>query len=224
MRRPSIAVLLLAPLVGLASAALPLGVSAQTAQETAAVDRSLVDPSVVARAVASLNASRTMVARFVQRGQNGAVWTGRMWVSRPGKLRFQYDPPEDDVIWSSGGLVKHYDAELDSVSHVPPDMTPAWFLLDDEVRITDDVHLLATAERGDRFFVTATQSGAFTDGRVTLAFEGSPARLLGWTTTDVDGSLTQVDLVDLVVGQDIPEKVFDYKPPSPEFPAGRSDR
>ena len=181
------------------------------------IDQAVVDRAVVDRALAYLNDARTMTADFVQRDQAGGYWTGRMWIARPGRLRFQYDPPENDVIWSSGGLIKHFDAELETLSQAPPSMTPAWFLLDDKVRITEDVQLLATAERDGRFFVTAAQTDRVADGRVTLAFEENPARLLGWTTVSAGGAYSQVDLIDLKTGVDIPEDVFQYDAPVRRF-------
>ncbi len=199
-------------------AMLPLAAGAQgvSAADRGQADRGQVDQAVVDRALAYLNAARVINARFIQRDQHGGRWTGQMWVARPGQLRFQYDPPENDVIWSNGFIIKHFDAELETVTQVPRDMTPAWFLLDEHVRIKEDVQVLATAEQGGRYFVTATQTGVLNDGRVTLAFETSPARLLGWAATDGDGEVIQVDLVDLKVGGVIPDEVFKYQPPIPE--------
>lgn len=177
------------------------------------VDPVLVDPVLVERALAYLNGVRTLQARFVQRDQAGGQWTGRLWLARPGRVRFQYDPPEGDVIWSSGGLVKHYDARLDALTHLPPSETPAWFLLDDQVRVGGDVKVLATALVGQRYFLTASQNTMIAEGRVTLAFRASPEQILGWTVTDDAGAVTQVDLIDVVVGGDIPDEIFEYQPP-----------
>lgn len=194
------AMLLLAPAVASAQSAAP------------PIDRAVVD-----RALAYLNGARSLTAKFVQRDSAGGRWTGRLWLARPGRLRFQYDPPENDVIWSTGGLVKHFDAGLETVTHVPRGATPAWFLLDDRVRIKDDIELLATAEQNGRYFVSAAQSGILTEGRVTLAFQASPERLLGWTVTDQEGAITQVDLIDLEVGAVVEDEIFDYRPPLPEY-------
>ena len=197
-----------------AAAAAILSISASLAAAQSAKNQ--IDQTVVNRALTYLNGARTMEARFIQRDPRGGRWSGKLWLRRPGRLRFQYDPPENDVIWSTGGLVNHFDAELETVTHVPRHLTPAWFLLDDQVRINEDVTLLAALYSGDRYFVTAAQDGALAQGRVTLAFSTSPERLIGWTVTSEDGSITQVDLVDLVVGAPIDKDVFDYTPPIPD--------
>lgn len=172
-----------------------------------------IDQAVVDKALDYLNRTRTLKARFVQRDNAGGRWTGQIWMSRPGRLRFHYDPPQSDVIWTNQNLVKHYDASLESVTHLPRDVTPAWFLLDDRVEIKDDVRLLETQVRPSRYFVAAARTGILTEARVTLAFQRDPERILGWTVTDDQGAVTQVDLVELETGIDIPEDVFEYTPP-----------
>ncbi len=175
-----------------------------------------VDTAIVSRALAYLNGARTITAKFIQRDMRGNQWAGRLWVDRPGRLRFQYDPPESDVIWSDQNLVKHFDAELETLTHVPRNLTPAWFLLDDPVRITQDVQVLATAETPDRYFITAAQNGVLAEGRVTLAFSKAPETLIGWTVTDGSGAVTHLDLYDLKVGGPIDRKLFQFNPPIPQ--------
>jgi len=176
-----------------------------------------VDQAVVDQAVAYLNEMRNVEARFVQRDQRGAQWTGRFWLSRPGRIRFEYDPPEGDVIWSGGGLVKHFDARLETVTHLPRSATPAWFLLDDEVVIGEDIEVLSTTVQDGRYFVTAARKDDIVGGRITLAFQAAPERILGWAILDDTGSVTQVELLDLVVGGAIPDSTFEFDPPIQTF-------
>ena len=176
-----------------------------------------VDPAVVDRAIAYLNGLRSLEARFVQRDQTGAQWTGKFWLMRPGRIRFEYDAPEGDVIWSGGGLVKHFDARLETVTHMPRSATPAWFLLDDKVEVGDDVEILATVVQDGRYFVTAAQKDDLIGGRITLAFQAAPERILGWAILDDSGSVTQVELVDLKIGGEIPSSTFEFDPPIEKF-------
>lgn len=194
---------------------LATGLSGLAAQALAADAK--VDPAVVDRSIAYLNGMRNLEARFVQRDQTGAQWTGKFWLSRPGRIRFEYDPPEGDVIWSGGGLVKHFDARLETVTHLPRSATPAWFLLDDKVVIDDDIEVLATVVQDGRYFVTAARKDDIIGGRITLAFQAEPERILGWAIMDDTGSVTQVELIDLIVGGAIPDDTFEYDPPIETF-------
>ena len=40
-----------------------------------------------------VNSIRTLQARFVQRNPNGSVVQGTLYISRPGRMRFEYDAP-----------------------------------------------------------------------------------------------------------------------------------
>ncbi len=200
--RNLIAAILALPLFALASGAV--------AQDRQAGQ---IDQAVVDRAVNYLNSIRTLQARFIQRDLEGHKWTGEMWMERPGRIRFQYDPPEGDVIWSDDNLVKHYDAELETMTHVPQSATPAWFLLDDPVRVTGDVEILAAEATAERYFVAAAKTDALSSGHVTLAFQKSPDRLLGWSVTEGDGTVTQVDLLDAKFDLPIDHNLFRYEPP-----------
>lgn len=197
------------------AALLPLAAGAPAmAQKSAAnTSRGVVDPAVVDRVVAYLNSVRTLEARFAQRNNDGGQITGKMWVRRPGRIRFEYDEPLGDVIWSDKGPIMHFDKDLEAVTHVPVHLTPAWFLLDDQVKIRKDVNILATAEVNDRVFLTATQDGVLTEGRVTLAFEREPMQLIGWNVVDDSGQITQVDLLDATIGAPIDKEIFRFEPP-----------
>ena len=199
----------------LLAAILPLtaAMPAFAQQSQAGMTQAVVDQALVDKIIAYLNSVRTLEARFVQQNSDGGQATGKMWVSRPGRIRFEYDAPLSDVIWSDNNLVKHFDADLESITHVPAHLTPAWFLLDDQVSIKKDVEILATAEIEGKAYLTASQENALTAGRVTLAFEREPMRILGWNVVDGSGTVTQVNLISPLTGAPIDKKVFRYQPP-----------
>jgi outer membrane lipoprotein-sorting protein len=71
----------------------------------------LADTAVTERALTTLNSIRTLYAEFKQYDQDGNRWSGKMWLERPGKLRFEYDPPEldkDVEILAEGSAGKTY--------------------------------------------------------------------------------------------------------------------
>ena len=61
----------------------PPPAAALTAQDTADLQR----------VATYLNGILTMYARFRQVASNGGVATGQLWMARPGRRRFEYDPP-----------------------------------------------------------------------------------------------------------------------------------
>ena len=86
------ALLLLIP--GVAGAAPPVA-APLTAQDTAQLQR----------IAGYLNGIRTMTAKFQQAANNGAVSSGRLWVSRPGRMRFEYERPNTLALLADAGYV-----------------------------------------------------------------------------------------------------------------------
>ena len=179
----------------------------------------LAETAVTERALKTLNSIRTLYAEFKQYDQDGNRWSGKMWLERPGKLRFEYDPPEKDVIWSTGLFVNLYDAELEAVTQIPTGLAPAWFLLEDPVELDKDVEILAEGSAGKTYFITAAQNSLLTDAKVTIIFElGAPDQILGWTVAEDGGKTMHVNLIDPVIGSPINEDIFQYQPPTPKYP------
>ena len=51
------------------------------------------DRADLARIETYLDSLRTLKAHFFQVAPNGAISQGTAWLDRPGRMRFQYDPP-----------------------------------------------------------------------------------------------------------------------------------
>ena len=69
---------------------------------------------------AYLNAMQTAQAEFTQINDDGTISTGQMFIRRPGRVRFEYDPPEESLVMAGGGQVAVFDAK----SNQPPERFP----------------------------------------------------------------------------------------------------
>src|SRR5262249_37609976 len=97
-------------LVAFAAAPLVATVPAFAADPPPAPSLSAADKADIARVEAYLNALRTMQAHFLQVAENGATAQGQFYLSRPGKLRLEYDPPVPILMISEGrDFLIHYD-------------------------------------------------------------------------------------------------------------------
>ena len=87
-----------------------------------------------------LNSIHTLQSRFQQITGEGGIATGTLYLSRPGHMRVEYDPPVPVLLVATDGRIWYYDKELEqSVSSTLKD-TPAWFLLQDNVSFGGDHH------------------------------------------------------------------------------------
>lgn len=181
----------------------------------------------VERVEAYLNGIRTLHARFVQTTSRGARASGEVYLKRPGKVYFEYDPPHPVVILANGGTVLYFDRELQQTSYLPLSQTPLWFLLRETIEIDAEEDLrLAAVERGpETLALEITQPEAGAGGSVTLIFAREPLELSRWRVVDAQGVTTEVALVGLRTGVAIdPERFEAGSLDLPEPDLGRPQR
>lgn len=162
----------------------------------------------IVKAERYLNNLTTFVADFIQTSPEGKVATGRFFLKRPGKFRWQYDPPTPIVITAGFGLLSYQDLELDQVSHVPVDDTLAGFLARDELRLTGDVEVVTWRDEGGWLQLTLAQPNQPEQGELTLTFQSTPMELRRLDVVDATGKMTTVALQNVKRGQDLPDALF----------------
>ncbi len=159
-----------------------------------------------------LNGVVTMQTRFVQTDGNGGLARGTFWLHRPGRLRFEYDPPVPILVIARSDFLVHYDKELREANYLSQKDTPAWFLLADKVTWDDDFTVTDVKRIGPIIEVSATRRSAPDQGAVTLVFDHAPIKLLGWRLVDASGRSIQVRLQDQKLGIPIDSEVFQFRP------------
>jgi outer membrane lipoprotein-sorting protein len=140
-----------------------------------------------------LNGIKTFVSPFSQEDSAGKKSDGTFYLSRPGKLRWEYSPPTPILIIAKGSLLTYYDSELDEVSHVGLEDSLSGFLTRDVISFSDeDIEILKfTKEKGD-MNVTIAQKGKEEEGALTLTFDANKVELKQMTIVDSIGKETRV--------------------------------
>lgn len=184
----------------------------QAAQPESAQPES--DSAVLERVERYLSDINTLHAQFLQTSSTGTTAAGELWLARPGKLRFEYDPPVPVLIVANGRFVLYYDKDLEQTSYVPISQTPLWFLLDERVDLSKaENYELAGVERGKgtlRVSVAQNGSAAGKPGSITLVFQDDPLELKKWRLIDQQGVATEVSLLAARDGVAVDGKRFDF--------------
>lgn len=194
-----------------AAAALTLAPLASQAQQRAPAPA--LDRNALARVESYLNGLRTLQARFLQVAQNGASAQGDALISRPGRMRFDYDPPEPLLLVASGGQVLMYDRELRQPTAVPASSTPLGMLLRPDIRLSGDITVTGTERSGGFLRVSMHRTGAAAEGVLSLAFSEEPMELRQWTVLDSQGRETRVTLYEVRTGMPLDNRLFDFNDP-----------
>jgi outer membrane lipoprotein-sorting protein len=161
-----------------------------------------------------LNGIRTMAARFQQFSPNGGTAGGLVYLSRPGKMRFEYDPPSPILIGASGSWVVYIDSKLKEITYLPVGSTPAWFLLRDKVSLTDGVTVTRFERGPNALRVTLVQTKSPEDGSLTLVFSDHPLELRQWVVLDPQGQQTTVALSEARFGIPVNPDLFVFNDPN----------
>ncbi len=191
-------------LLFLAFALFPVIASAQSAADKRAPD--------VIRAERYLQSLTTAKARFLQTANDGTQMIGTFYLSRPGRLRFEYDNTQDFVV-ADGFFIYFYDSQMKQQSNAPIGQTLADFLLRKNLKLKDDLTVKEVSRRGGLILIKLVQTNDSSAGSLTLAFQDNPFRLKKWRVVDGTGAITEVELFQLESGIKLDSKLFVYRDP-----------
>lgn len=168
----------------------------------------------IVQAESWLRTLKTAQARFMQRAPDGSTLHGDFYISRPGRLRFQYDKPVTDFIVADGTFLFFYDGAQNQMSNAPIGTTLADFLLRKDPRLDGDLIAKNVRERDGLISMTVTQAADPSAGQLTLNFTKDPFNLKSWTIIDAQGLTTDIVLTNLRLGVPVDPALFVFKDPS----------
>jgi outer membrane lipoprotein-sorting protein len=172
--------------------ALPGFAAAPPAAKLSAADQADLD-----RIQAYLNSIKTVRGKFETTNPDSSVQSGTIWLSRPGRMRFEYDAPTKLLIVCDGNFIEVNDQSLKDIQFVPVQDTPAWLILRDGIQLSGDV-TVTRFERGPKTFrVTVAQSNDQSDSTLTMVFSDGPLVLQQWSVINPQGQATTTALTDL---------------------------
>ena len=173
------------------------------------------DRADITRIEAYLNGLRTMRSRFLQVAPDGQVTEGNAWIQRPGRMRFEYDPPSPLLLVAGSGQGLFFDKALNQVSYFPLSSTPLGILLSDNMRLSGDVTVSAVERLPGQIHVVLYRTASAGDGTLTLVFADGPLSLRQWMITDPQQRETTVSLFNVSLGATFDPKLFDTADPRP---------
>jgi outer membrane lipoprotein-sorting protein len=154
--------------------------------------------AIVERVNTYLSSVQALTGNFVQVGPDGSRTQGEFFISKPGRVRFEYDDPSPIELIADGSSVVVRDRRLATQDVYPLSQTPLRFLLADRVDLTKDTHLISVY--ADDVFVTVVveeKNGIVGTSRLMIMFSAKDMQLKQWTVTDPQGYDTTVAIYNL---------------------------
>ncbi len=160
-----------------------------------------------------LNGLRTLKGRFLQVGPDGKTTQGTVWLDRPGRMRFQYDPPSPLLLVAGHGAVIFHDAQLDQTTNIPLTQTPLGLLLADSIVLSGDVTVTDFQSLPGELEITLVRTKSPGDGSLTLMVNSNPLALVGWSIVDAQGRETRLRISDIQLGGSFDPSLFTFTDP-----------
>lgn len=159
-----------------------------------------------------LNSLTTAEATFTQTNADGSRSTGKLFIRRPNRMRFEYDPPNEALVLASGGQVAIFDAK----SNQPPEQyplrrTPLNLILARNIDLSRDRMIVAYEDLGNATAIVAQDPEHPEYGTLRLIFTANPTQLTSWVVTDETGNRTSVQLNTFVAGNSYPQTLFSIR-------------
>jgi outer membrane lipoprotein-sorting protein len=155
-----------------------------------------------------VNSLRTVKARFVQSNPNGSIAQGTLYVRRPGRMRFEYDPPSQLKIVADGYQVTMWDPATKDFGQWPIGWTAASFLAKEPFSLSGDLRVEKLDRVNGLIEATISQAKKPQEGKMVVRFAENPLALRGWTIIDSRGQQVSVALTDLQTGMQLADSLF----------------
>ncbi|MBQ4399943.1 MAG: outer membrane lipoprotein carrier protein LolA [Alphaproteobacteria bacterium] len=163
-----------------------------------------------------LNNLKTLKAGFVQMASNGGTAEGKIYISKPSKIRMEYTAPEPLLIVGNGDYIIYYDKELEQVTNIDYKDIPATVILTKQIKF-DNVNLKITDLYKDSGQTSITVETPKTPGvkPITLVFDNEPLRLKQWKVIDQQNIEVTISLFDIEQDIELDDSLFKFdKKPS----------
>ena len=158
-----------------------------------------------------LNNIKSLKAGFVQVASNGGTAEGKIYISKPSKLRMEYTAPEELLIVGNGDYIIYFDKELEQVTNIDYKDIPATMILTKQIKL-DGKDLKITDFYKDSGQTSITVETPKNPGvkPITLIFDNEPFRLKQWKVIDQQNIEVTISLFDIEQDTELANELFKF--------------
>ena len=147
----------------------------------------------------------TLQARFSQTDYMGEIMTGDLYLKKPGKIRFSYDPPNYLQIVSKQQAVLIFDPKNSGSGPLtyPLSYTPLGFLVKNDLSslMSEDDE---SFELNDLIFLKIRNP----QYQLTIEFNKNPVSIIGWEFKNQMGEMIKISLKDIRKNNYMSDEIF----------------
>jgi outer membrane lipoprotein-sorting protein len=157
------------------------------------------------------NSFKTLQGEFTQVSPQGRVSAGVFFLSKPGRLRFEYAPPNPFLVVSDGSWVVIENRKQKTTDQYPLAATPLKLLLAEEINLLEQAEVKSVETSEGVSTIAVEDRNKLIPGRLVLVYDNNRKELSQWIVEDARGKRTTISLAKLEMGVDPDPKLFVVK-------------
>lgn len=163
-----------------------------------------------------LNSIGNLQADFVQINGDGALSTGKFYISKPGKMRFEYSDPQRLLLILNNENMLYYDESLDELTRFEAEKFPLSMCARNNIKFDQNVKLSTFQEKRGVYVVTLESEDDPEHPKVNLIFTKSPIALKHIEMIG-EGDKISVTFENITYPAQLSDKLFRFHKPVSEF-------
>lgn len=158
-----------------------------------------------------LNNLQNLRASFVQMSSNGGTAEGKIYISKPSKIRMEYTAPDSLLIVGNGDYIIYNDKELDQITNIDYKDIPATMILTQKIKFDGKkLKVIDFYKDGGQTSLTVEMPENKTVKPITLIFDNSPFRLKQWKVVDQQNIEVTISLFDVETDVALDNNLFKF--------------
>ena len=155
-----------------------------------------------------LNNFNNLSSTFIQSSSDGFEGTGKIFLSKPGKLRIEYKKENKLLIIADGKWLHYYDTDLNEIQSIIIEKSPAWILLKKNINLKEDFNLKKLENKKGKITLTIKDENIENIENINLIFSSNPIKLKKWIISDNQEVETVVSLLNIKRNIKFKSKIF----------------
>ncbi len=159
-----------------------------------------------------LNNIHNLSAKFVQESSEGSLAEGKLYLSRPGKMRVEYDGQQKILIIVNGSILSYSDLELEETSYLSTNTTPASFLTRANISFSaKDVEITDIKKSDQQLKISVIKKNRTEAGEFSVIFTTNPLKFVRMEVKNDLDQITSITLKDPDFSKPIANNLFVIK-------------
>jgi outer membrane lipoprotein-sorting protein len=163
-----------------------------------------------------MNSYQSLKSDFTQISSKGQTAQGTLLISKPGKLRFEYAPPNPMLIVSDGKWLTIKNRVKEKGDQFPLSATPLRLVVSPQVDLASETDVIGFESKDGITSISLADRKSSLGGYIVLVFDEQRNQLQQWIIVDGKDRRTTVQLANIETGGKFDPKLFIGKIDRPE--------